>query len=343
MRTRVVLLAALVPTIAALPAAATAQETETSRATPLREHAGLTVLSRWDGSAYRLAIRSEAGAPVDVTQVPPQSRPFDVDIGSDTRGRPALIVSRCTPNCDLFVTNPFGGPVRPVRNANTSGNDETAPTIWRGRIAFARRYGDRDVPYTKPLLAPRARPSERLANLPDRRCIAVDPPTCRPIERERVTALEMWGRWVGQTWTYEVDGAGGFRQNEMRLTTIERTNTQQLMYITTGLSGQRLLAPSFASGAVAWYLGCNSDTGGCKDRGGATRYGINTRTYARDVETTRLGGWAWDGQFQHRSLEGPDGCTVEESEIAPPGGAVCPLVRAPQPDWQRIDPPRPVA
>jgi hypothetical protein len=342
MRTRLVLLLVALGGAAAFPAAAPAQEISTSRATPLREHAGVTVLSRWDGSAYRLAIRSAGGAPVDVTQVRAQARPFDVDIGSDTRGRPALVMSLCDPDCDLFVTSPFGGPVRPVRNANTSDHDESAPTIWRGRIAFARRYGTRDVPYTKELVAPRSRPSTRLAGLPQQRCLSPDPPTCRPIERERIAALEIWGRWVGQSWTYEVNGAGGFRQNEMRLTTIDRRDTRQLAFHVTGLSGQRLLAPSFANGAVAWYLGCNSDTGGCKDRGGATRYGINTRTYARDVETTRLGGWAWDGQFQHRSLEGPAGCTVEESEIAPPAGAVCPLVRAPQPDWQRVDPPRPV-
>jgi hypothetical protein len=160
-------------------------------------------------------------------------------------------------------------------------------------------------------------------------------PECRPVENARVTALELWGRWVGQGWTYEVEGASGFRQNEMRLTTVDRRTTRQLDLRTTGEGGQALLAPSFAGGRVAWYQTCVGDPDGCH---GARRYTIRDGTYAVAVEGERLSGWAWDGRVQHRSST--DFSRTEPCGTNRPDGTVtpCALVRAPEPDWQPTAP-----
>ncbi len=188
--------------LAAAPAAVAAP-TDTplldlQRATPVRQDGGWLLYSRWDGAAYHLAIW-RAGHGRDLA-VPTQSTSFDADVGPDSSGRTSAVYSRCSGSCDLFVIGfDVGDLPRTVSNANTRGHDEIAPSIWRGRLVFGRRYGpDHVVPYTKMIEAPRSRPSARLAGLPSHRCGAVDPPKCRPIKEVRAPSLEIWGRWVGQ-------------------------------------------------------------------------------------------------------------------------------------------------
>ena len=71
--------------------------------------------------------------------------------------------------CDLVVFSLAGPPrERPVRNANTTHSDEFAPTLWKGRVAFARRATDSDRArvYIRQLAGARSRPSERLPGAP---------------------------------------------------------------------------------------------------------------------------------------------------------------------------------
>lgn len=338
------LVALLLAAALLLPSAVRAQTVlPLDRSTEVREHAGIAMFSRWDGSAYRLAVYRD-GVLADLPQVPPQATRFDFDIGSNSKGEPQAIISRCVGSCDLYVLDlEPGAELRPVRNANTRGHDERAPTVWRGRIAFARRYADEDVPYTKELIAPRSRPSDRLAQLPNDRCIAIDPPTCRAVEDARVSSLELWGRWVGQTWTYSVDSSPGFAQNEVRLTTVDRTDTRQVQFFTSGLGAQGATATSFADGAMAWYLTCFGDPGGCTTRGlgGAYRYRISSGDYARAFDSSQLLGWAWNGELQWRSLstESLGGC--EPNPPQPPAERICPLTITIEPDFERIEAPEP--
>jgi hypothetical protein len=285
---------------AGLPAAAGAQATgpplvELQRTSPVREHAGRLLLSRWDGSAYRLSTWSD-GTLRDLP-VRPQAEPFDADVGPDTAGDPAAVVSVCDASCDLFVVGlEDGAALRPVRNANTTGSDETDPSIWKGRLVFARSYGKKVVPYTKLLQAPRSRPSSRLATLPDQRCGAVDPPDCRDIEDASLAGMELWGRWVAQSWTYQPDAFPGFRQNEIRLTDVARTDTRQVAAMVTGLGGQTYLGPSIAAGRVAFFRACQGDPAGCsRDTSGAIRYRISSGAYELAGANEGWSSWAWTG------------------------------------------------
>src|SRR5919206_3367325 len=158
---RILLAAAL--TVLALPAAANAQTVATpGAATGVREFAGNLVFSQFDRTAnrYFLTVRRAGAAAPERLPVAPSGRPFDADIGSDSSGRPALVYSRCSnppgvaSGCDLFVSSLDGATgERPVRNANDPNHNDTNPTLWRGRIAWARDYGAADAPnpivYTK--------------------------------------------------------------------------------------------------------------------------------------------------------------------------------------------------
>jgi hypothetical protein len=305
-----------------------------ARSTPVDEYAGWLLFSRWDGRRYRLS--SWHDGEVRDLQVRSQSTVFDADLGPDSKGRPSVVVSLCDGSCDLFVIGLGAGDrLRPVRNANTAGHDEVAPTVWKGRLAFGRRYGaDTVIPYTKLLRWPRSRPSERLAGLPARRCGAVDPPDCRRIEDTRLAAMDLWGRWIAQRWTYQPDGFGGARQNEVRLTNVERTDTRQLAYMSTGIGGQTYLGPSIAEGRVAFFRACQGDPGGCSPtNSGAIRYRISNGRYEIDGTVEAWSGWAWSGALgyhvpsSYACSGGDPGVTVE----------ACGILRRRGLDWKPTD------
>ena len=282
------------------PAAAGAQAAgpplvELQRTSPVREYAGWLLFSRWDGTSHRLSTWRD-GTVRDLP-VRPQAEPFDADVGPDSSGDPAAVVSLCDASCDLAVIGlEEGAALRPVRNSNTTGADETDPSLWRGRLVFARRYGSEVVPYTKLLRAPRSRPSSRLASLPAQRCGAVDAPECRDIEDASLAGMELWGRWIAQSWTYQPDAFPGFRQNEIRLTDIDRTDTRQVAAMVTGLGGQTYLGPSIAEGRVAFFRACQGDPSGCsRDTSGAIRYRISSGAYEIAPANESWTSWAWTG------------------------------------------------
>jgi hypothetical protein len=304
------------------------------RATPVREYAGWLLFSRWDGSAYRLATLHDGQ--VRDLPVPAQAEPFDADIGPDSAGRPSAVMSLCKGSCDLFVLGfEAGDELRPVRNANTNGKDETDPSVWKSRLVFAREYATKLVPYTKRLKAPRSRPSDRLASLPDERCGAIDPPRCRPLEDVDLVQMELYGDRVAQSWTYQLDGFGGFRQNEVRLTNVTRTDTRQIASMTTGLGGQTYLGPSIDKGRVAFFRACQGDLDGCKpDTSGAIRYRISTGAYELDGASENWAAWAWSGSagFHAPAFD----CGGGDYPGFPPTGA-CGIYRTPDLDWKAVD------
>lgn len=329
--------ALLAPTTPRAAAEATAGEERLlplARSTPVDEYAGWLLFSRWDGQRYRLS--SWHDGEVRDLQVPSQPTVFDADLGPDSKGRPSVVVSLCDGSCDLFVIGlGVGDRLRPVRNANTTGHDEVAPTVWKGRLAFGRRYGaDTVIPYTKRLQWPRSRPSERLAGLPARRCGAVDPPSCRRIEDARLAAMDLWGRWVAQHWTYQPDAFGGFRQNEIRLTDVGRTDTRQVAYMSTGLGGQTYLGPSIAEGRVAFLRVCQGDPGGCStSNSGAIRYRISTGRYEIDGAVEAWSGWAWSGAAAYH-VPSDFACSGGDPAVAV---APCGIYRRRGLDWRPVD------
>jgi hypothetical protein len=266
--------------------------TDLARGTPVREYDGRLLFSRWDGGEYHLSTWHD-GTIADVP-VPASSRPFDADIGRDRNGRPAVVVSICDDGCDIYVSGLQPG-ARPRRASgiNARGRDEVAPSIWNGRLVFGRRSGpDRVIPYAK---APGS-PVKRLGGLPATRCGAFEPPRCRPIEDVRLVGMELHGRWVAQSWTYQPDAFPGSRQNEIRLTRVGGTGTRRIAAMTTGEGGQVYLGPSIADRTVGFFRGCQGDALGCSSRvSGAIRYRIATGAYRLAGANESWTGWAWSG------------------------------------------------
>lgn len=272
--------------LAAVPAAAASATPVAApgAATSLREYQGTVVFSQYVSAEqhWRLAVRRRGGAPEVLRDVPPADRPFGADIGPDSNGRPQLVYQRCDETCDLFVYSLSARTAeRAVNNANDPENDDVAPTLWRGRIAWARIYGEqsdrRVVVYTKKLTAPRSRRSTRLPGVPLRRSRDDGPGTSATTGRA-VDALELYGNNLAQVVSYTCRGCSGTSQTELRLVRLEQRTSAPVAFQAVGLSGQQLVGPSFTPGTLGFYRACLGDPSGCR-AGGATpfRYRLGTR------------------------------------------------------------------
>jgi hypothetical protein len=162
------------------------------RPTPLAWHRRWVAYSAYDGSRYRLTLRSADGATVRPA-VAPRSVPFDVDLGRGPDGALAAVYSRCRVeprldaaglplpatgrDCGLYRFDTAAGRETRVRGA---GRNAFLPAIDGASIAFARHdpggtgvYVVRDGRATR-LAGPRAgRPGPRTLDLRGRRVAVV--------------------------------------------------------------------------------------------------------------------------------------------------------------------------
>ncbi len=244
------------------------------RPTAVAGFAGIEAFSAFDGTVYHLLIR-RAGV-LQAPPVAPSRAPFDVDVGPDTAGRPQLVYTRCSVEkpiisegrnesrgCDLVVFSLAGGGVeRPVRNANTTAN-EFAPTLWRGRIVFARapRTRARPVVYTRMLTDPRSRRSKRLPGVVGQ-------------VAGQVRELELYGRNLAQV----VSFVSFTQKEEVRLVDVRRSRSRLMQRTGVGEGGQFFAGIGFASGRLFWALNCIS----CSPRPhGIYRRRLSTNALAR--------------------------------------------------------------
>jgi hypothetical protein len=323
----VAVLAALVlPTVAAADTVATP-----GAPTGVREFAGTIVFSQFDAASnqYFLTVRRAGAAAPERLPVAPSARTFDADIGPDSNGNPELIYQRCSEppgvptGCELFVFSlATATGERPVRNANDPDHNDMNPTLWRGRIAWARDYGRGSDPnpivYTKALSAPRSQPSKRLPGVPQRRRGDVDPRVNGPTTGRTVQDLELWGENLALTVSYGCGGCSGIDQSELRLDDLGDGSARQVAFQVVGLSGQTLVGPSFWSGRLGWYKSCLGDPSGCQQgRGGPFRYALTARTYQRSPSSTRVDGFADTGTLLYEAI----GCSNDPTD--PASNATC--------------------
>jgi hypothetical protein len=316
---RILLVLALAVAALAAPASALAVPVAApAGATAVREYQGTIVFSQFDRatSQWRLAIR-RAGQPPQLLPVAPGDREFDADIGPDSNGNPQLIYQRCGETCDLFVYSLSGaGGERPVRNANDPERHDTQPTLWRGRIAWARIYGEQQdrkvVVYTKRLTDPRSKRSTRLPGVPERRCGDSEPDICNTTTGRSVDALELFGDNLAEVVGYLCRGCSGTSQAELRLVRVSTRRSAMIAFQAVGLGGQQLIGPSFVpGGTLAWYKACLGDPEGCRNNaGGPFRYSLSRRTYTKATGPVRVDGFADTGARHYEAV----GCNEETGE-----------------------------
>jgi hypothetical protein len=114
------------------------------RPTPLTWYRKWVAYSLYDGSRYRLTLRSNDGATVQPA-VAPRSVPFDADLGPGPEGALAAVYSRCRVepwldragrDCGVYRFDTATG--REIRVRRT-GSEAFLPAIDHSAIAFARR------------------------------------------------------------------------------------------------------------------------------------------------------------------------------------------------------------
>jgi hypothetical protein len=241
--------------IVAAPAGAAEPDTvvaQLRRPTAVREYRGVQVVSVFANGVYRLAVLRASR--LEQLPVAPSKAAFDVDIGPDRSGRPALVYTRCTrerdatfrhanSGCDLVVLSLSGGGERRVRAANTRAN-EFAPSLWRGRIAFARSVTGRTDPVV--YVADLARPgsARRVPGLPRRE-------RSSPVTDGQVIELELHGDRLAQV--LELNAGGSLA--EVRLVAVARRTSRELLRVGVGEGGQYFAGVGFAGGYVHWVYG----------------------------------------------------------------------------------------
>lgn len=286
----------------------------TERPTAVREYKGVAAFSLYDSDAgvYRLAI-SRDGAPPELVPVDPRFAPFDADVGPDSDRRPAIVYSRCEREapkrrgCDVYRYSLSAAREDPIRNAN-SGASEYNPTIWRGRVAWVRSYVGRPrrnpVVYTRPLISSRARSSKRLPGIPTRRCSPLPGKGCSPTSGD-VDELELYGRWLAQSVSYEYKSAIGVcGRREVRLVHLGDA-TGQVGDQVCGLNGQSWVGLSFKAGRlyVARYCAAQPN---CGPRFGAYRYRLSSGSYEVARSSHRPTGFAYAGDDRAYEVLAPD-------------------------------------
>lgn len=312
---RTLLLAAAVMAALAPAASADTPIATVDLPTEIRSWNGIAAFSVHDARAevYRLAVTRGTGEP-ELLPVAPRPVPFDADIGPDSAGEPAVVYSRCEreaprrSGCDLHRYSLTRGVEAPIGNADDPTASEYAPTIWRGRVAWARSYDDRErgnpIVYTRELTAPRARRSARLPAIPTRRCGFEG--TCGPTDGD-VAELELYGRWLASSVVYEYEGAGGVcGRREVRLATLDGEVRQVGDHI-CGLNGQSWVGLSFDAGRLYVARYCQADPRGCgSGLYGAFRYRLSTGDYALARFGRRLAGFSYAGDGRAHEVRAPD-------------------------------------
>ena len=202
---------------------------------------GFRLMGAHDGRVATLPVR-------------PRRLPFDVDLGTDGHGHTVATYSRCSRSgCRVRVLDLATGAERLAGVPHRRGDSDTFPSMWSGRIAFARHRGAVDRVL---LWSPRAR---RVTVLPHGAVPTECPyPTgCRGITvRARVDGLDLGPNVVSFLWS--VQGPAVAVRTEIR---VDRISTRRSVRVASGHGGEActanpdavgLSAPTVAGGAI-WF------------------------------------------------------------------------------------------
>jgi hypothetical protein len=266
------MLASLVAAAAALtsagPPPATQYDAGAGADTLLRSYGGTTVFTTYDERtrSFRLALHRDGGI-VQPRLAGTTDRAFDADIGPGPDGRPVLVYSRCSDDCDLFMAPVDGGPERPIDAVNTPA-DEQLPSIWDGRLAFTRGRRDRGGVYVADLARPSAEERQIAAAL------APGPPL-------GVVEVELRGTRLA---VLSIAGENDVGQATiaLRLADLRSGEARTLRAMNPGIGAQSFFGVSITRHHVGWYEGCEYPEG-CFRRRGAWRLDVRTgvEEYAR--------------------------------------------------------------
>lgn len=256
----------------AMAAAAAQAETVLAREwapSKVSHFGGMTAWSRLDPRTglYRLVVHD--GQREHVPPIEPRAVPFDIDLGRDRGGDVVAAYSRCEreprvdegaprlpvwatgEGCDLFLYSPEGGSARVetrIAGPSTDESSEFLPSIWRGRVAFARVYESREGRRgTLPYLYVRGREGSTSSQR--------QPGGARGQSGlPGPTALDLYGRRLGFAWIHRREE--GIDRSEIRLDTLGAGH--RVVSWVNDLAGTDVaqLTPSMDRGDIFWGTDC---------------------------------------------------------------------------------------
>ncbi|MBI5105632.1 MAG: hypothetical protein HZB46_11755 [Solirubrobacterales bacterium] len=250
---------------------------------PVAAYGGTVAWSTWDGVAggFRLVVLRGGSATV-LADVAPSAAPFDVSAGPGPTGSTWLVWSRCATflydtrsGCDVVRYDLAAPGERAVTGASTPTADEFAPSIWRTRIAYARRTaGTPDRVVIGSLSGARDRVVD---GIPTTVCGELsEVGACRPTTTRLVadTAVRGDALAVASRVSTGSDEAGICGLGIVRRLDLRTGAFRDLAPTVCGLSGAQPTSTAFDdSGRLLWARSCPGDPSACeKQQSGPYRY-----------------------------------------------------------------------
>ncbi len=257
------------PAAAATSPAITVQRIE--RQSNISAYGRHVVWSRFDAQAreFRLVAADVANPDAEPVLLPVAGRSiaFDVDLGPGADGQTVAAYSRCAreptldyygqklwpknaSGCDIYTYDFTSG--KEAKLAASSSADEFLPSVWKGKVAFARAYGapGRDINmsrppvlYTRPVSGPGR--SERVSQ-----------GTTAGVKDLTLTSVDLYGRRVALVRRFAGPYDGG--TNQVRLSTLGSGSR-----LLAGRTKRILRSAHFHRGHLIWTDSCDGDRSKC--------------------------------------------------------------------------------
>lgn len=264
--------------------------------TPIAAYGDRVVWSRPNAEGGFDLVQRVGSGPVRRLPVAPRRVPFDVDLGPTSGGGVLAVYSRCTTEptgdripeyqsgrgCSIFSVDVTTGRETRYTGLHAAHANETWPTYWKGRMAFARAYDGgkgSSALYVKDLAS-----TDRPQRVPGGTHRCGDPPQCTLLSRP--LHLELYGSRLAFTW--RTPGEGDTFEVQ-----VDTFGSSDAVVVDESRSGITTLAagwPSFENGRVYWIRQCGGDPAGCTP----SRVVLGQSTYTGKIErrTTRAPSWA---------------------------------------------------
>jgi hypothetical protein len=299
--------------------------------TTISAYGGRLVWSAFNPSTQdnRLMTRL-GGGPVEAVPIPPTPTPFEADLGPGPDGHVVAVYPRCEPGCDIWSFDFSTGREAKVPGASSPRFDEFPATIFKDRIAFARRrIPQQRTPELILLDGGRRRALPRGA---ERNCFGRGKRrTCEPADRVDAADLQLSASRLALVWT-RTEGDG--RQREVLSSKIGKRPAVVARSSSGALSDGELFTPSYAGDFL--YFGF-SRFGDGPSRARYVRARLGSGKLEDAVAPNIITGVAVDGgrtyyalqENEFPSCEGdpPTGSTLCHVRFADPAPAFRPYAR----------------
>jgi hypothetical protein len=367
---------------AAMPAVALADEVVAtpSRPTPVSAYGGRVAWSQFDATRGVYFLMSRAAGVTTTVPVAPRSVPFDVDLGPDQNGDTVAAYSRCARDpaarngaignaiaqlpdwstgrgCDLYRFTFQTGRETVIAVANSPTASEFLPTVWKGRVAFARVYerrhgraGRQAYLYTRDISGGRRSVGVPAGTRSSQLFCAGGRRTCTRLVEPGPTALDLAGRRLAFGW--DSGDPGGPTTAAYFATITAHPRKHRVDFGSSGdIQGEEVVQPSVDTGQVYWGHTLYGDTTSSALR----RYRITTGRYEQtplppvpglDAFLRPVLSVAVDGPLVYYLQSGlvpagEPGCSTQSPCLSAPGcspAQPCVLALTQNPSFQRFRP-----